>query len=68
MAKIICIQSMADLRLPEMLPTKVASARQATRDIHKPLFSKRITCEFLSSVKRRLAAFAGIACATLWNL
>jgi hypothetical protein len=59
---------MADLRLPKKLPTKVASARQATRDTHKQLFSFRITCEFRSPVKRLPAAFAGIACATFWNL
>jgi hypothetical protein len=59
---------MADLRLPEKLPTKVASARQATRSAHKQLFSFRITCEFRETVKRPLAAFAGIACATLWNV
>jgi hypothetical protein len=68
MAKTICVESMADLRLPEKLPTKVASARQATRDAHKHLFSWRITCEFQSTVKRLLAAISGNACATLWNL
>jgi hypothetical protein len=68
MAKTICVESMADLRRPEKLPTKVASARQATRNAHKQLFSSCITCEFHPTVKRLLAAFSGNACATLWNL